>query len=97
MNKEAINKARAVYYGLFASLLTFFDNPSDLGIIQKTIDVLAQNPLDEESKVAFSNMQNLLITGGYTLLKEESDKVFFGSYSAYIPVTRQIKCFTCKK
>lgn len=87
MNKEAINKARAVYYGLFASLLTFFDNPSDLGIIQKTIDVLAQNPLDDESKRAFSNMQYLLITGGYTLLKEESNKVFFSPYSAYIPVT----------
>ncbi|WP_333805019.1 TorD/DmsD family molecular chaperone [Sulfurospirillum sp.] len=87
MNKEAINKARAVYYGLFASLLTFFDNANDLNVIQKTIDVLAQNPLDEESKVAFSNMQNLLIEGGYNLLKEESDTVFFSPYSAYIPVT----------
>ena len=87
MNKEAINKARAVYYGLFASLLTFFDNPNDLGIIQKTMDVLAQNPLDDASKLAFSNMQNLLITGGYTFLKEESDKVFFSPYAAYIPVT----------
>lgn len=87
MNKEAINKARAVYYGLFASLLTFFDNPNDLEVIQKTMDVLAQNPLDEASKLAFSNMQNLLITGGYASLKEESDHVFFSPYAAYIPVT----------
>lgn len=87
MNKEDINKARAVYYGLFASLLTFFDNPNDMKIIQKTIDVLALNPLDEASKIALSNMQNLLITGGYTLLKEESDTVFFSPYAAYIPVT----------
>lgn len=70
MNKEAINKARAVYYGLFASLLTFFDNANDLNVIRKTIDVLAQNPLDEKSKLAFSNMQNLLIEGGYDLLKK---------------------------
>ena len=87
MNKEAINKARAVYYGLFASLLTFFDNANDLEVIQKTVDLLAQNPLDEECNLAFSNMQNLLITGGYTALKEESDTVFFSPYSAYIPVT----------
>lgn len=87
MNKEAINKARAVYYGLFASLLTFFDNANDLALIQKTIDLLARNPLDEESKLAFSNMQKLLITGGYASLKEESDTVFFSPYSAYIPVT----------
>ena len=87
MNKEAINKARAVYYGLFASLLTFFDNPNDIKMIQKTIDVLAQNPLDEQSKLAFSNMQNMLIKEGYTFLKEESDTVFFSPYAAYIPVT----------
>ncbi|MBP6324805.1 MAG: molecular chaperone TorD family protein [Sulfurospirillum sp.] len=87
MNKEAINKARAVYYGLFASLLTFFDNPNDLKAIEKTIDLLAKNPLDEESSFALSNMQNLLITHGYAFLKEESDNVFFNPYSAYIPVT----------
>ena len=87
MNKEAINKARAVYYGLFASLLMFFENKNDLEVIQKTIDILAQNPLDDESKLAFSTMQNLLISGGYTLLKEESDTVFFSPYSAFIPVT----------
>ena len=87
MKKRAINKARAVYYGLFASLLTFFENSHDLGVIQKTIELLAQNPLDDESKFAFSNMQNLLIEGGYASLKEESDTVFFSPYSAYIPVT----------
>ena len=87
MNKEEINKARAVYYGLFASLLTFFENANDLEVIQKTINVLASNPLDEASKVAFSNMQNLLITKDYSFLKEESDKVFFSPYAAYIPVT----------
>ena len=87
MNKEAINKARAVYYGLFASLLTFFEDANDLEVIQKTIDVLASNPLDEASKASFSNMQNLLITKDYVFLKEESDKVFFSPYAAYIPVT----------
>ncbi len=87
MNKEAINKARAVYYGLFASLLTFFEDANDLEVIQKTIDVLASNPLDEASFSAFSNMQNLLITKDYVFLKEESDKVFFSPYAAYIPVT----------
>jgi len=87
MNKEAINKARAVYYGLFASLLMFFENKNNLEVIQKTIDILAQNPLDDESKLAFSTMQNLLISGGYTLLKEESDTIFFSPYSAFIPVT----------
>lgn len=87
MNKEAINKARAVYYGLFASLLTFFENANDLEVIQKTINVLASNPLDEASQIAFSNMQNLLIEKDYEFLKEESDKVFFSPYAAYIPVT----------
>ena len=87
MNKEAINKARAVYYGLFASLLMFFDNEHDLPVIHKTIDMLAQNPLDDSSVLAFSNMQNLLISGGYEKLKEESDTLFFSPYSAFIPVT----------
>lgn len=87
MNKEAINKARAVYYGLFASLLTFFENKNDLEVIRKTINMLASNPLDEASFSAFSNMQNLLITKEYAFLKEESDKVFFSPYAAYIPVT----------
>lgn len=87
INKEAINKARAVYYGLFASLFTFLDNPNDLSLIVKTVDILRQNPLDEHSQKALTNMKIMLEEGGYTLLKAESDEIFYSPYSAFIPIT----------
>jgi len=87
MDKIAINKARSVYYGLFASLLTGFDRPYELETIMQTISLLLENPVDEHSHKALENMLMMLKDGGLEALKEESDKVFFNPYEGFIPVT----------
>jgi TorA maturation chaperone TorD len=87
MDKHAINKARAVYYGLFASLLTGVENPDRLDVMVQTIEKLIQNPLDEHSQKALNNMLTMLSEGGHKALKEENDNVFFNPYSGFIPVT----------
>jgi len=87
MDKVAINKARAVYYGLFASLLTGVNRPEELETIKQTMIVLLQNAIDEHSQKALENMVLMLNDGGIEALQEENDKVFFNLYEGSIPVT----------
>ena len=87
MNKEAINKARAVYYGLFASLLTFFDKQDDIKGLLETVALLKENPLDEHTSSALNAMYAMLEEGGHKALQEESNALFFNPYASFIPVT----------
>ncbi len=87
MDKTAINKARSVYYGLFASLLTGMERENQLEPIMQTIVLLLENPVDEYSHKALENMYMMLKDGGLEALKEENDKVFFNPYEGFIPVT----------
>ncbi len=86
-NKHEIDKARSVYYGLFASLLTGISDDEKLNLAKKTIDLLASNPFNNECSIAFTNMQNLLISSEREKFKEEANDLFFNPYVSGIPVT----------
>lgn len=87
MDKEAINKARAVYYGLFASLFIFFEKEEHFQELIKTVEVLKQNPLDEYTDVALTNMHIMLKDRGFEALKQENSDLFFNPYASFIPIT----------
>ncbi|MDD3344012.1 MAG: molecular chaperone TorD family protein [Sulfurospirillaceae bacterium] len=87
MDNEAINRARAVHYGLFASLFIFFDDQSKFQELLKTVEVLKQNPLDSHTEAALSNMYTMLNEGGLEALKEENSILFFNPYASFIPIT----------
>lgn len=87
MNKEAINKARVVYYGFFSSVFSFDLTRDNYSRIQETLDILNRDPIDEATAQALVEMRTFLQKGGYKALKEESDAVFFSPATAFIPMT----------
>lgn len=87
MDTPAINKARIVYYGLFSSLFSFGLDEDKFSIIEKAVDILRQNPVDEQSSKALNNMQRRLKNGGYIALKNESDRIFYNPVTTCVPMT----------
>jgi len=87
IDTEKINKARALYYGLFSSIFTFIDGKDDYEKILYSIEYLSQNPIDENSKLAFENIKKYLQKDGFIKLKEENNNLFFSPSTTFIPVT----------
>ena len=52
MNKEAVNPARSLYYGLFSKLLVFTTDKNRYEGVNDELDFIIKNPLDENSKEA---------------------------------------------
>lgn len=87
MIDQEINKARAVYYGLFSSVLSFLETDKDYKIIKETIEILNKNSLEETSEKALNQMLSFLEKEGFEGLQAESNLVFFSPSTSYIPVT----------
>lgn len=60
MNNIELNKARAVYYGLFSSLFSYINSEKEFNEIKKSIELLSQVPIDENSKISFEELNSFL-------------------------------------
>jgi TorA maturation chaperone TorD len=87
MDREAINKARIVYYGFFSAVFAFNLTRDTLSRAQEALDILSRDPVDEATERSLKEMRHFLRRGGYEALKDESDAVFFSPATAYIPMT----------
>lgn len=87
MDNNAINKARLVYYGLFASLFTFNMNEEHYEKTVKCVDLLCENPIDEDSEIALKELQKGLKSGGFEALHNESNDIFYNPITSFIPMT----------
>ena len=91
-NINEINSARAIFYGLFASVFTFVETDKNFNEIQNTINLLAKNPLDTNSDEALNMMSSMIKDKGFEGLKDESNMVFYSPSTAYIPMTASYYC-----
>lgn len=57
LNKESVNKARSLYYGFLSKLFVFTTSPSRYEGLAEALEVMAQNPLDENSGEALREIQ----------------------------------------
>ncbi len=76
MDNTKINKARALYYNLFAN---FFVTPEDLNSYMeliKLIKILQKNSLDNASSDALANILNMLDESSNMTLVQEFDNIF---------------------
>jgi len=87
MDNVAINKARIIYYGFFSSLLAFNFTEKSYENASRALAILSQSPIDEQSELAFANMQRRLGKGGYEGLERERNRVFYSPSTATIPTT----------
>lgn len=76
MNDVKVNKARALYYGLFSRFFVFTtDNNRYLELIS-LIDTLKENPLDSTTAEAFENIRKVLKSDSNIAFMNEFDDIF---------------------
>lgn len=76
LNKESVNKARSLYYGFLSKMFVFTTSPSRYEGLSEALDVMAQNPLDENSGEALREIQLFLAHNGESAFIQEYDDVF---------------------
>lgn len=87
MENRSINKARIVYYSLFASLFSFNMEESDFQRVVQAVKVLSENPMDEQSRIALSNMKRRLQKSNLAKLLKENHAIFYNPTSVSVPMT----------
>ncbi|RXK00260.1 hypothetical protein CRU98_03630 [Arcobacter sp. CECT 8986] len=86
MNNIELNKARAVYYGLFSSLFSYINSEDEFSI-KNSIELLSQAPIDDNCKIAFEELNIFLQEKAMSGLVEENNQIFFSPSTTFIPVT----------
>ncbi|MBE0492349.1 MAG: molecular chaperone TorD family protein [Sulfurospirillum sp.] len=76
MDKRSVNKARSLYYGFMSKFFVFTSREDRFDGILEALEVMMQNPLDENSLEALKEIKEFIDAGGYTLLAQEYDDIF---------------------
>lgn len=85
MNKEAVNPARSIYYGLMSKMFVFSTSESRYDGLMEGLDLLIANPMDENSGEALKEIKEYINTDGYKILSDEFDDIF------HSPATRTLR------
>lgn len=76
INKESVNKARSLYYGLLSKMFVFTTNPQRYDGVLEALDVMIENPIDENSCEALKEMKEYILAYGKEALVQEYDDIF---------------------
>ena len=84
-DNQTINKARALYYNLFANFFVESSKSENYFELLRLINILKENPLDESSGEALENISALLDPSSNVALLKEFDDLFHN------PTTKKIR------
>ena len=84
-DNQAINKARALYYNLFANFFVESSKSENYFELVRLVNILKENPLDEISGEALDNISSLLDSSSNVILLKEFDDLFHN------PTTKKIR------
>ena len=84
-DNQTINKARALYYNLFANFFILSSKSENYFELIRLIKILKENPLDESSGEALENILVLLDPSSNVVLIKEFDDLFHN------PTTKKIR------
>jgi TorA maturation chaperone TorD len=84
-DNQAINKARALYYNLFANFFVESSKSENYFELVRLVNILKENPLDEISGEALDNISRLLDSSSNIILLKEFDDLFHN------PTTKKIR------
>jgi len=76
INKESVNKARSLYYGFLSKMFVFTTHHDRYLGINEALEVMIENPMDENSGEALKEIHAFLKTCGQTALIQEYDDIF---------------------
>lgn len=75
-DNQIINKARALYYNFFANFFVVSPKSENYFELIKLLNILKENPLDESSAEALTNISKLLDSSSNVALLQEFDDLF---------------------
>ena len=84
---QAINKARALYYNLFANFFIVSSKSENYFELVRLINILKDSPLDMESGKALQNISEQLDPSSNVVLVQEFDDLFHSPLSEKIRLT----------
>jgi len=76
INKESVNKARSLYYGFLSKMFVFTTREDRYLGINEALEVMIQNPIDENSGEALKEIQAFFNTNGENAFIQEYDDMF---------------------
>ena len=76
INKESVNKARSLYYGLLSKMFVFTTSKERYAGVLEALDGMIENPIDENSGEALKEIKSFIIEKGEEALIQEYDDVF---------------------
>ena len=76
MNDKNINKARALYYGMFSRCFVFTTDTSRYFELVNFIDILKDNPLDKNSAQALTEIKEVVQSDSNITFMREFDDIF---------------------
>jgi len=76
MNEKNINKARALYYGMFSRCFVFTTDTSRYFELVNFIDILKDNPLDKSSAQALLEIKEVVKSDSNITFMREFDDIF---------------------
>ncbi|WP_419773761.1 TorD/DmsD family molecular chaperone [Halarcobacter sp.] len=86
-DNQAINKARALYYNLFANFFVPASDVENYLELVKLVDILKKSPLDTNSGKALEKISELLDPTSNIALLQEYDEIFHNPTSKNIRTT----------
>jgi TorA maturation chaperone TorD len=87
MNEEQINKARALYYGVFSRCFVFTTDNKRYFELINFIDILKENPIDKTSEKALKEIRLLISSDSNVAFMREFDEIFHSPNSMNIRTT----------
>lgn len=76
LNKESVNKARSLYYGFLSKMFVFTTREDRYAGVLEALDVMIENPIDENSHEALKEIKLFITEMGENALVQEYDDIF---------------------
>lgn len=76
INKASVNRARSLYYGFLSKLFVFTPSPERYKGLSEAIEVMIQNPIDDNSGEALKEIQAFLNDTTHEIFIQEYDDIF---------------------
>jgi len=85
LNKESVNKARSLYYGFLSKMFVFTAMNDRYEGVLEALDVMIENPIDENSGEALKEIKEFMLSLGEQALIQEYDDIF---HNPAFPIVR---------
>jgi len=87
MDEQKINKSRSLYYAMFSRFFIFSADNTKYFELSNLINILKENPLDDATGVALTNLSKVIKSDSNVEFISEFDDIFHSPESTTVPAT----------